>query len=334
MRLQIRWIKGWAYAHGSGPDGTRIRRALGTQDAGRAEEARAHLEARLWKAKHYGAEAVVTFDEAALAYAKDGGEARFLVKIAQQLQGKVLREITPKMIRDAARKAYPSAKNATVNRQGIVPARAVMNYGHAQGWCAPIRVDGFPVVQVQKKAVGQGYLDAMRPHLPPELYALMMFLLYTGRRVGEALDLTPEQINGEQVFIPTTKNGEHAIAVLPPVLAQMIAEIVPRNGLVFGYAKRSSLYATLRRAAGKAGVEYLGTHQPGRHSYATALHNAGWGSKAIADAGGWKTAALVDRTYVHTVETQAKAAGILGKNLTYSKPPDSVTSHKQKGKQE
>lgn len=124
MRLQIRWINGWAYAHGTGPDGKRIRRALSTQDAGRAEEARAHLEARLWKIKHYGPEAVVTFDEAALAYLQDGGEARFVVKIAEQLSGKVLREITPKMIRDAARRAYPTAKAATVNRQGIVPARA------------------------------------------------------------------------------------------------------------------------------------------------------------------------------------------------------------------
>lgn len=319
MRLQIRWINGWAYAHGSGPDGKRIRRALGTQEAGRAEEARAHLEARLWKIKHYGPEAVVTFEEAALAYAEDGGEDRFLLKMAEQLSGKVLREITPKMIRDAARRAYPDAKPATVNRQGIVPARAVLNYGHAQGWCAPIRVEGFPVDRPSKQAVGQDYLDAMRPHLPARAYALLMFLHYTGRRVGEAIAMQPGQIAGTRVTFGKTKNGKPAVAVMPKPVAEMVAALEPVNGKVFGYADRSSLYATLRRAARKAGVEYLGTHQIGRHSFATALDGAGWTSKQIADAGGWESAALVQRTYVHTTETQEKAARQLGKVLAKRK---------------
>lgn len=316
MRLQIRWINGWAYAHGTGPDGKRVRRALGTQDACRAEEARAHLEARLWKIKHYGPEAVVTFDEAALAYAQDGGEVRFLTKMAEQLAGKVLREITPKMIRDAARRAYPLAKAATVNRQGIVPARAVMNYGHAQGWCAPIRVEGFPVDQPQKRAVGQDYLDAMRPHLPARAYAMLMFLHYTGRRVGEAIDMTPGQIDGLRVTFGKTKNGKPAVAVMPRPVADLVAALEPVDGRVFGYAHRSSLYATLRRAARKAGVDYLGTHQLGRHSFATALDNAGWTSKQIADAGGWESPALVQKSYVHTADTQEKAARLLGKFLT------------------
>lgn len=332
MRLQIKWINGWAYVHGTGPDGKRIRRTLETQDPDRAEEARAHLEARLWKVKHYGAEAVVTFDEAALAYVQDGGEARFIVPMATQLQGKVLREITPKMIRDAARRAYPTAKNATVNRQGIGPARAVMNYGHEQGWCAPIRVEGFKVDQVTKKAVGHAYLDALRPHLPEALYALMMFLQFTGRRVGEALALTPDQIKGARAYFPNTKNGEDAFAVMPPVVADLVAALTPVDGKVFGYAARSSLYATLRRAAKKAGVEYLGTHQIGRHSFATALHEAGWNSKQIADAGGWKTVSLVDKTYVHNTETQTKAAGVLGKDLAKYRKIKAANHNKTKEK--
>lgn len=332
MRLQIKWIKGWAYAHGTSPDGTRIRTALGTQDAGRAEEARAHLEARHWKVKHYGAEAVVTFDEAALAYAQDGGESRYLVKMAERLQGLVLREITPKMIRDMARRCYPNAKASTVNRQGIVPARAVMNYGHSQGWCHPIRVEGFAVTAPVRKAVTQAYLDAIQPHLPPRLYALVLFLHYTGRRLGEALAIKPEQIDGATVFIPDTKNGEDAIAVMPPFLADRVNGLAPVNGTVFGYASRGSLYATLRRAAKKAGVEYLPTHQMGRHSYATALAGAGWNSKQIADAGGWKTAALVDKTYIHNTETQAKAARLLGKKMTSYAKRKPVTSREAKEK--
>jgi len=129
MRLEIKWADGWAHVHGTGPDGKRVRRSLKTRDPRQAEEARAALEAKLWRVGLYGAQEVVTFGECALAYAQDGGEARFLVAITQQLSSIRLKDITPKTVRDAARAAYPDAAPATVNRQAITPARAVINYG-------------------------------------------------------------------------------------------------------------------------------------------------------------------------------------------------------------
>ncbi|WP_411975974.1 tyrosine-type recombinase/integrase [Sulfitobacter faviae] len=313
MRLQIKWVNGWAQLHGTGPDGRRVRRALKTKDPRRAEELRAAAESRLWQADLYGAGAVVTFDECALKYAEDGGEVRYLVAITEQLTGVKLRDITPSMVRDAARKAYPTAANSTVNRQAITPARAVINYGHAQGWCGAIKVKGFSVPKPKRRAVDRAYLDALRPHLPPRLFALMLFLHQTGRRVTEGLELTPEQVSGGRAFIPETKNGDAAWAHLTPELQDLIAEIDPRHGRVFGYVKRSSLYPTLRRACKKAGVEYLGTHQVGRHSFASTLQEAGWDAKAIAEAGGWKTTRMVSETYMHPVEPQARAAAVFGK---------------------
>jgi len=332
MRLQVRWIKGWAYAYGTGPDGARIRRALKTQDDRRAEEARAHLEARLWKVSHYGPEAVVTFDEAALAYAEDGGEARFLVKVTEKLTGKLLREITPKMIRDAARRAYPQASAATVNRQGITPAQAVVNYAHAQGWCGLIRVERLAVEQSKRKAVGADYIAALRPHLPLRAFALMAFLHMTGRRVGDAVRLKPEDRDGTLITIDRTKNGEAATAIISDEMAQMLDSIPPRHGLLFGYVHRSGLYGTLRRAATKAGVEYLGTHQPGRHSFATHLSDLGWGSKAIAEAGGWKSPQLVAKIYEHPTNAQGRAAKITGKKMAKAISSASATSGKKRGK--
>jgi len=334
MRLQTRWIDGWAYAFGTGPNGKRVRQSLKTQDPSRAEEARAQLEARLWKLHHYGAESVVTFDEAALAYIRDGGEARFIVKIAEQLTGLILRDITPNMIRDAARRAYPTAKNATLNRQGIVPARSVMLYAHKQGWCGAIRVEGFKPDKVRKVAVAQDYLDTLRPHIPQRAWALLMFLHYTGRRVGEAIELTPDRLNGTRAVFHDTKNGEDAVAIMPLALADEIAGIPPRDGRVFGYTARSSLYATLRRGCKKAGLPYLGTHQVGRHSYATALDGLGWTANQIATAGGWKSAALVQKSYIHSDDAQARAAKALGRNLASTKPKSGVRSRKGKDKPE
>lgn len=319
MRLQVIWRAGWAYVDGTGPDGARIRRALKTRHPRRAEEARANLEARLWKEGLYGPGVTVTFDEAALAYAKDGGDTRFLVKVSTELAGRRLRDITPRDVREAAKKLYPSAAPATLNRQAITPIRAVILYAHRQGWCPPIRVVGFPVKRATRKAVGMDYLDTLRPHLPHRLYVLMLFLHVTGRRIGDALAMEPSWRTGAVVRIPDTKNGEPATAHIPPAVAALLDDLPPVNGLVFGYAARSSVYATLRRACAKAGVEYLGTHQPGRHSYATTLHNAGYGSKAIADAGGWKSVRLVAEIYEHPNEIALAASRLFGAKSTQRK---------------
>lgn len=261
----------------------------------------------------------MTFEECALHYAEDGGETRYLVKVTTQLSGMRLKDVTPKIVRDAARRAYPDASNATINRQAITPAGAVINYGHAQGWCAPIKVKRFPVEKPSRKAVGRAYIDAIKPHLPERAFAIMLFVHQTGRRISEALSLTPDQVSDGRAYIPKTKNGAEAWAYLTPELEALIDGIEPRHGLVFGYIDRSSLYPTLRRACKKAGVEYLGTHQVGRHSFATSLSKAGWGAKAIAEAGGWKTTRMVAETYEHPEDTQAKAARHFGKEMAKSK---------------
>lgn len=272
----------------------------------------------MWRADLYGPEEVVTFDAAAVAYAEDGGEVRFLMKMAEQLQGKALRDIRPRDVRDAARRAYPEAAPATLNRQGITPAAAVINWAHGQGWCAPIRVKRFASEKPKRKAVGSDYIEALEPHMPHRLYALMLFLHQTGRRVSDAVMMEPSWLTGRRVHIPKTKNGEAAKVVMSEGLAAILHDLEPRHGRVFGYVHRSSVYSTLRRACAKAGVEYLGTHQPGRHSFATTLHNAGWHSKKIAEAGGWKSVALVAQTYEHPENTAEEAASIFGKKMARS----------------
>lgn len=317
MRLQIKWNNGWAYAHGTGPDGKRIRRALKTTDPRRAEEIRSNLEAKLWQIDLYGPQSAITFDQAALAYAEDDGDMRFLVKMSEQLAGVLLRDITPRVVREAAKKAYPTAANATRNRQGITPVRAVINYAHDQGWCAPIKVRAFPIKKPKKKAVGHEYLATLQPHLPINMFALMLFLHTTGRRVGDAISLTPDDIDlpRAKAHIQKTKNGDAAVAHLVPMLVDILRDLPQANGRIFGYRDRRSIYGTLKRACKRAGVEYLGTHQPGRHSFATALEREGWSARSIADAGGWKSVRLVDETYIHTDDPAERASDVIGKKL-------------------
>ena len=319
MRLKIttRFSKsGNYYVDGYDPQGKRVRHSLKTKDARRAEELRADLEKTLWDVHIYGASAVMTFDQAAVAYAEDGGEARFLVKISEQLAGLSLHSITPQMVRNAAKKAYPTGEPSTRNRQGVTPAQSVINYAHQQGWCGPIRVKRFTETKPQREAVGVEYLVALEPHAPVNLFALMLFLHTTGRRVGDAINLKPDDLDldNANAYIRKTKNGEPANASLVPVLVDILRELPSHNGHVFGYKSRNSIYDTLKRACDKANIKYLGTHQVGRHSFATALANQQWTSKAIADAGGWKSVRLVDETYIHTDNPAVLATAVLGKN--------------------
>jgi integrase len=320
MRLTIttRFSKsGNFYVEGFDPSGKRVRKSLKTKDARRAEELRADLEKQLWNLHLYGEEAIATFDQAALAYAEDGGDTRFLIKVTERFAGVLVRNITPNMIRSAAKKVYSNHKPATLNRQFITPAQAVINHAHQQGWCEAIKVNRFAVDKPKREAVGVEYLVALEPHVPIYMFALMLFLHTTGRRVSDAINLRTDDVNLDTAIasIAKTKNGEPAEASLVPVLVDILRELPPRNGRVFGYKDRSSIYDTLKRACSHAGIKYLATHQPGRHSFATSLANQNWTSKAIADAGGWKSPRLVDETYIHTNEPAKKAAELIGKKL-------------------
>ncbi len=321
MRLKVIWRAGWAHIDGTGPDGQRVRRALKTRDAVQAEEARAHLEARLWKEGIYGAEAVVTFEQAALAYAEDGGETRFLMPVAAHFTGKLVRSITPKDIRDAARAIYPKAKASTQNRQAIAPASAVINYAHSQGWCGPIKVKRLAEEKPIRQAVGSGYLDALRPHTPPHLWAMLLFMHTTGRRIGEAVDLLRADCDfaARTALIRTTKNDEPIRVALPEDTAAAM-QALPEWERVFGYITRTAPRNTLKRACARAGVAYLGTHQPGRHSFATRLKIEGMDSRIIAGAGGWKSPKMVDEVYTHVPDASKLAAAMFDTKLSRTKP--------------
>ena len=112
----------------------------------------------------YGPGVVMTFEEAALAYANDGGEARYLVKISEQLAGMTLYRITPQVVRAAAKKAFKKGTApSTINRQGIVPARAVINYAHSEGWCAPIKVKMFEETKRGTMKEVKEYFEEKKP---------------------------------------------------------------------------------------------------------------------------------------------------------------------------
>ena len=104
-------------------DGKRIRRSLKTRDEQTAKEQCALYEARLWKRRPYGEEAVRTFEEAAASYLQQGGEGRFLAPVLKHFKGRPLAKIAPGDVREMAISFIPEASNATRNRQGDRPGQ-------------------------------------------------------------------------------------------------------------------------------------------------------------------------------------------------------------------
>lgn len=319
MGLKIIWRAGVAHATGT-VKGRRIRQSLGTRDQAQAAEAVAELEARVWKQSLYGDEAVRTFEEAAVSYMEGGGEGRYLGPLIVHFRGVRVGSIKPGHVREAARKLYPKTSPATQRRQGITPAVAVINHAHEKGWCGSMRVkDKRKVAPPKRRAVDRSYIDAIRAtclgrkYPNPHLAALMLFFHQTGARMSEALNLLPGDVDldAATAIAHHTKNGEPREIALTSEIVADLRGLKPREGRVFGYANKRGVYRALQKICAEAGVPYLGTHQPGRHSFATRLDALGFTSAAIADAGGWKSVRLVAETYTHPESASRRAATAL-----------------------
>lgn len=314
--------------------GRRVRQSLGTGERKIAEIAAAELEARLIRESIFGPGTQVSFEEAALAYMQAGGESRFLAPLLIHFRGVRLDSIKPGHVLDAAAKLYPDASPATRKRQAIAPTSAVINFGHQRGWCAPIRVKAPSSKPARRTAVDHAYITTLRtaaltpPYAQPHLAALVLFVHLTGARLGEALRLRPADLDlaAGTAIARETKNGEPRLIRLGSVLDAELAELPPRAGLVFGYVTSRGARRALERACTKAALPYLGFHQIGRHSFATKLAEMGWSAEAIADAGGWKSPALVAKTYVHAERLGAAAAQALNDTWLTQGGSEALTS--------
>lgn len=345
--LKVDWRDGIAYAAGTF-DGKRIRKSLGTRDPDKAEEARALYEARLWKRHQYGEAAVRTFEEAAVSYLQQEGEGRYLKPIIKHFKGRPVGSITPAEIRQMALTLYPRHLPSTRNRQGIIPARAVVNHAHDLGWCGAIRVKQFDVPKSRKnKPVDRAWMDAFMAEADksglPHLSACVLFMQQTGARVSEAIRLVGEFVDlGERVaLLEKTKTDEWSPRRLTAELVARLAALGLENGQrVFGYTDRQSVNRRMKAVCGRAGIPVRATHAAGRHSFATNAMDGGAKIKDAMEAGGWKSAALFMQTYVHSTEAGKNVAGIFDRqtgpidaNLVQSIKRRRARFGKQRGKQ-
>jgi integrase len=294
----------------------RIEESTGTDNKKIAEEIRAKREAELLAESVYGRRATATFAQAALSYLEHGGSKRFLNRIISHFGITALARIDQDAIDRAARELYPNASNSTLIRQCYVPTAAVLSHAAKRGWCAkPIierpktpkpRIRWITLVEADR------LIDACADHLRP----LVIFLIYTGARAGEALwlDWHNVDLEREHVIFPKSKNGHARGVPLHQRVLNALLKLPHRDGEVFrrpdglpyerpkgdddeNQSAGSRIKTAFQGACRRAGIKDFHPHDC-RHTFATWHYAHNRDLTALMRIGGWRDIKSVIR-YMH-----------------------------------
>ncbi|WP_320176698.1 site-specific integrase [Roseovarius pacificus] len=310
MPLKLFQRKGVWYFRGT-VAGRRFYQSSKTTDRKIAERIKAETEAKAWQRNFDGPGAGLTMAQVFTAYLDADKSERFLLRLAQYWKDSLAEDVTPELIRQAAKKIYPNANEPTWNRQVIKPTQAAINHAAGLGWCQRISVKRYTENPEVKTPATVEWVRAFASQADkdglPHLGALCLFMFGTAARVGEACSLTWRYVDLNaataelHLFKPTPWKR---IAHLPPEVVVALANI-PSNrnpdDPVFGYSGRGSVRGPWNNVCKRAKIERLTPHCC-RHGFATSMLQAGIDVKTVADMGGWKDATTVLRTYAHAMK--------------------------------
>ena len=295
----------------------------GTNDRKTADALRIKREAALLERSVSGPGATVTFAEASVSYLNAGGEARFLGRyddatgkwtlLIGRLGKTAIGNIAQDEIDQAAYALYPNAKPATRKRQVYAPVAAVLHHCAQKGWIRAPIIKQPKVKQPETKYSSVDRLSRLMLHCSAKLRRLIVFLPYTGGRISECLRVDWERdvdLSMRTVTLRRTKNGKpRTVHLADPVLIELsTVPLAERKGQVFKWKARGAVYKPLRRACRMAGVDYLPTHQQGRHTFAAWLRIYGKRDLVgLKQDGGWDSIQSVMR-YEHLVPGESAEA--------------------------
>jgi integrase len=294
--------------------GIRVEESAGTANRHFAEEIRAKRESEILAQSIYGRRATCTFAEAALSYVEAGGSKRFLEPVVRHFATTPLARIDHDAIERGAHKTYPGVSNATRDRQFFTPTSAVLKHAAKRGWCTTIIFErpkvARPPIRWLTLDEANRLIDACGDHLRP----LVIFMIYEGARIGEALWLDWRDVNltRRHVVFPKTKNGEARGVPLHDRVVATLANLPHREGEVFrrpdglpyerpkradDMSAGSRIKKAFAGACQRSGIEDFSPHGC-RHTWATWHYAANRDISALMRLGGWKTVMMVMR-YVH-----------------------------------
>ncbi len=306
--------------------GQRIRRRAQSDDPRLAREEAAALEAEILRSAWHGerrgarsfAEAVISYLEASPR--SENHKAR-LHRLLRAIGDVPLGEVDQqKAIELKQHMLRPEAAPGTYTRAIVMPIRAVMHYAHRLGWCdvphiiAPRENQGRTLFLLPEEV--DRLVNVAAPHLRP----LLIFLVGTGARMAEAIELEWRDVDlrGGLAIFWRTKGRKRRNALLSPRVVAEFANLRHREGAVFltsqglPYADRERRYGGQikkwwARAIARADLNPALNPHDLRHTWASwhyALHRD---LLRLQQEGGWSSVTLVAR-YAHLMPAGQEAA--------------------------
>jgi integrase len=294
--------------------GYRVEESTGTSDKRIAEEILAKRQAEILEQSVYGRRATETFANAALSYLQQGGSKRFTAAVISHFGTTPLAKIDQDALDRGAKKLYPNASPSTRNRQFYAIASSILHHAARRGWCPSpiIERPSTPPGRIRWLTIDEAdsLITACSDHLRP----LVIFMLYTGARTGEALwlDWRDVYLNRAHVSFPKTKNGDARGVPLHPRAVAALANLKGRTGEVFRrpdgkpYSRPKSaddtsagtrIKTAFKAACRRAGIVDFHPHDC-RHTFATWHYTENRDIGGLMKLGGWKSERMVMR-YAH-----------------------------------
>jgi integrase len=301
------------------PDGRsiRVQRRAASDNMKLAQEEAAAIEADLLRTAWHGERrGTRSFASAVTAYMEDQqrteGTARRLHRILSVIGDTSLAAISPDTVIELRQKLLRAgAQPVTIEREISTPLRSVMRLAAERRWCDPVKLT------IQRAAKGRTLFmlpaeaERLIEHAAPHLQPLLIFLLCTGARASEALELEwrdVDLVDGRVTFWKT-KSGEPRKALLPARAVAALSALEPRDGLVFRtaagvpYADNGRQYGGqfktgFKGAVRRAGLDPAISPHTCRHSWASWFYALHRDPLKLKLEGGWASLSQVER-YAH-----------------------------------
>lgn len=270
--------------------GQSVYETTGTQDPEAAEALRIKKEKELLDRSIYGERVTRSFAAAALAYMEAPGaserEQRFLLPLVEEFGSLILGELTQERLDRYIGKRYRNGSPATILRSVITPVTSVMNFAARRKWCEQPHFDRPKQPKGRRRWATYDEAARLINAASPHIQRLIIFLLFTGARMSEALELEWTDVDLERgwvVFRDTKRNGEDRGIPLAAscagrlgrsavgcVFRSQSGEAYVSRGREEGGQIKTAWRGTLRRA----GLDDLRPHDL-RHTFSTWLLMAG-----------------------------------------------------------
>lgn len=293
--------------------GILVDRSAKTTDRHTAEAMRIRMEGEILN--RTGDAPRVTFEEGAARYLEYAGSDGRVAPLVKYFAGRLLSDINQAAVEAAAADLYPGRATSTQKRNVFTPISAIVNYCAKRGMCKPLKLirpkEPKGRVRWLTPEEAERLIDACADHLRP----LVIFLLYTGARLSEALYLDWRDVDlaAGRVTFRDTKNGEDRGVPLHERVVDVLERIKFRQdwtikyGPVFlthkgePYARRQGgggqIDTAFQGACRRAGIEDFSPHDC-RHTWATWLYAETGNLGDLMKLGGWKSESMVLR-YAH-----------------------------------